>query len=159
LPRLAMADPAPLLHQELSVLPVGLQIQRGDNLIVHQNRKSEIAENTFGLGHIGLELVAVAEDELAALALDDEGIERRENVDERRRCALAFALQRRWVRPMLLLAGALDRDRHQLLLSHAGLDGAAHRGLARRIEMADRVETDHALGAQAAIEQIASDFA
>src|SRR5262245_22235434 len=76
---LAGADPVPLLHEQLLVLAVGLQIECGDNLIVDQNGKRKIAENAFGLGHIGLELVAVAEDELAALALDDEGIEGREN--------------------------------------------------------------------------------
>src|SRR5215475_8381534 len=81
---LARTDPVPLLHQQLLVLAVCLQVERGDDLIIQQNGKREVAENTFGLGHIGLELVAITEDELAALALDDERIEGRENMDERR---------------------------------------------------------------------------
>src|ERR1700754_4844272 len=141
--RLAGADPAPLLHEQLPVLAVGLEVKCGYDLIVDQNRKREMAETALGLGHIGLELVAVAEDELAALALDDEGIEGRKNMDERRCRALAFALQRLRPRPMLLLAGALDCDRHQLLLAHPRLDDAAHRGLARRVEVTDRIQAHH----------------
>ena len=51
--------------------------------------------------------------------------------------------------PMLLLAGALERDRHQLPAAHPRLDQAPDRGLARRIEMADRIQADDALRAQA----------
>src|SRR5689334_8945972 len=42
--RPALADPIPLLHQKLPVLPVGLDIQRGDDLLADQDRQGEIAE-------------------------------------------------------------------------------------------------------------------
>src|ERR1700752_809062 len=56
---LAGSDPAPLLHEQLPVRAVGLEVKCGDDLIINQNRERKIAENTFGLGHIGLELVAI----------------------------------------------------------------------------------------------------
>ncbi len=49
---------------------------------------------------------------------------------------------------------ALERDRHQLLAAHACADDLVDRGLHRRVEVADRIETNDALRAQRAIEQI-----
>ena len=59
---------------------------------------------------------------------------------------------------MLLLAGAFERDRHHFLAPHPRLDQAPHRRLARRIEMADRIQADDALRAQRAVEQIGGDL-
>src|SRR6267142_2139586 len=81
-PRGALADPAPFLHQKLLVLPVGLEIDGGDDVFADQHRQREIAEQALVLGHIGLEPMAVAEEQFGALALDDQGIERRENVHQ-----------------------------------------------------------------------------
>src|SRR5215467_7634517 len=80
---LARAHPIPLLDQQFPVLPVGLQIERGDNLLAKKNRQGEITELAFGLRHIGLEAMLVIEDEMGALALDDQGIEGRQDVHER----------------------------------------------------------------------------
>src|SRR3954452_24889125 len=55
---------------------------------------------------------------------------------------------------MLLLAGALDHDGNQLLATNALLDQTADCGLARRVEMADRIQADDALRAQRPIEQV-----
>ncbi|HET9469547.1 MAG TPA: hypothetical protein VFO24_00480, partial [Usitatibacter sp.] len=67
------------------------------------------------LRHIGLEQVLVAEDEMGSLALDDQGIERRQNVH-----AFTAAIRGRFQslrpRPMLLLAGAFECDRNQFLV-------------------------------------------
>ncbi len=60
---------------------------------------------------------------------------------------------------MLLLPGVLNRDRHQFLAAYARLDQPAHRRLARRVEMADRIKADNALRAQPAVEQISGGFA
>src|SRR4051812_33565933 len=79
---LALPDPGPFLHQQLLRLPIGLEIERGDDLVADQNGECEIAELALGLRHIGFEQMIVAEDEIGALALDDQGIERREDVDE-----------------------------------------------------------------------------
>src|ERR1700730_320414 len=76
-----LANPIPFLQQQFSVLAVGLQIDRGDDIISHQHRQREIAEHPLLLRHIGLEAMAVAEEQFGSLALDDEGIERREDVD------------------------------------------------------------------------------
>ena len=59
---------------------------------------------------------------------------------------------------MLLLAGAFERDRHQFLAAHARLDQAPDRRLARRVEMADRIEADEPLRTQRAVEQIGRGF-
>ena len=59
---------------------------------------------------------------------------------------------------MLLLAGALDCDRHQLLAANPLLDQLQDLRLAWRIEMTDRIETDEALCAQRALKQIEGDF-
>src|SRR5882672_5055710 len=80
---LALADPGPLLHQELPVLPVGLEIERGDDVAADQDRQREIAELAFLLRHISLEAVLVVEEQMRPLALDDQRIERREDVHER----------------------------------------------------------------------------
>src|SRR5260370_2901177 len=79
---LALADPIPFLQQELLVRPVGLEIERRDDVLSDQDRQCEIAELAFVLRHIGLEAVLVVEDEMRPLALDDQGIERREDVRE-----------------------------------------------------------------------------
>ena len=49
-------------------------------------------------------------------------------------------------------------DLHQFPAAHPGLDQPPDRSLARRAEMTDRVETDEALRAQGAVEQIGRSF-
>ena len=88
--------------------------------------------------------MAIAEEQFGALALDNQGIERREDMHELRG-ALVCALQRLGRHPMLLLAGAFERDRNQFAAADARLDQFPDRRLARRIEMADRIEADRAL--------------
>src|SRR6266487_4506469 len=112
-PRRALADPAPFLHQQFLVLAVGLQIDRGNDVLPHQDRQREIAEQALILWHIGLEAVTVIEEQFGALALDNKRIERREDVHR----AIALTCRRRSIRlqhlgprPVLLLAGAFERD-------------------------------------------------
>src|SRR5437016_2769846 len=97
---LAPADPGPLLHQEFPVLPVGLEIERGDDVLADQDRQREIAELAFLLRHIGLEAMLVVEEQMRPLALDDQGIERREDVHER---ASAPGIERRVLERRLIL--------------------------------------------------------
>ena len=59
---------------------------------------------------------------------------------------------------MLLLARAFERDRHQRAAAHPCFDQAPDGRLARRIQMADRIQADDALRAQGAIEQIDKGF-
>src|SRR5437879_1569134 len=118
-PRRALADPAPFLHQQFLVLAVGLEVDGGDDVFADQNRQREIAEHAFFLRHIGLEAVTVVEEQFGALALDDQGIERREDVHRAiARFSWRVCLQHFRPDPMLLLAGAFERDRHQFLAPH-----------------------------------------
>ena len=133
------ADPAPFLHQEFAVLPVGFQIDGGDDLLAGQHRQGKIAELALLLWHIGFETVAVVEEQFGALALDHQRIERRENVHQFG-CRGASVFQRLGTRPVLLLAGILEPDRHQFPGPYPRLDQAPDRGLARCIEMTDRIE-------------------
>ena len=70
----------------------------------------------------------------------------------------SIRLQHLGPRPMLLLAGAFERDRRQFLAPHPRFDQAPHRRLARRVEMADGIQTDEPLRAQRAVEQVGGDF-
>ena len=88
----------------------------------------------------------IVEEQMRPLALDDEWVERREDVHQFGRIA-AGALQRRRFSPMLLPARAFERDRHQLFAAHPCLDQAPDRRLARRIQMADRIQAHNALRA------------
>src|SRR5579871_1230327 len=150
-PRLALgalagADPIPLLHQELLVLPVGLEIQRCDDVLADQNRQREIAELALWLRYIGFEQMVVIEEQVRALALDDQRIERREDMHE---LVISLRRHREQLRrgPMLLLARPLDGDADELAAPDPGIDQTPHGLLAGCIEMADRIERDHALRA------------
>ena len=68
--RFDYVDVVPFLDQELALLAVGLEIDRGDDVVAHQHRQREITELRFSFRHIGLEAVFVVEEELQALALD-----------------------------------------------------------------------------------------
>src|ERR1700747_2006578 len=135
---LAFAHPVPFLHQEFFVLPVSLQIERGDDVLANQDRQREIAELALWLWHIGLEAVLIAEEEMRAPALDNKRIERRENVHDPRRRALVGEHGRRG--PMLLLARAFQRNTDKLPSPQPPRDRARDVLLARRIEMADRIQ-------------------
>src|SRR6185437_428941 len=76
----AAADPVPLLQQQLALPAIGLEIDGGNDLVADQHRQREISEQPLLLWHIGLEAMAIAKKQFAALALDDERIERREDV-------------------------------------------------------------------------------
>src|SRR3954462_2622970 len=64
----ALADPAPFLHQEFLCLAVGLEIDSGDDVFADHDRQREIAEQALFLGHIGLETMAVVEEQFGTLA-------------------------------------------------------------------------------------------
>src|SRR5579862_6670645 len=99
-----------------------------------QNRQREIAVATLCLGQIGFEKVLIIEDQMRPLALDDQRIERRKNMHAFSR-TVADGFQHLGFCPMLLLAGALKRNRHQFLAANARLDQMPYSLLARCVEM------------------------
>src|SRR3979490_2717546 len=96
---LAVADPAPLLHQQFPASAIGLEIERGDDIVACQHRQREIAEHPLFLWHVRLETMLVIEEKMRALALDDQRVERREDVNQLR-AGFAGVLQRLKARPM-----------------------------------------------------------
>src|SRR5258708_1414275 len=120
---LALADPAPFLHQELLVLPIGLEIQRGDDVAADHDRQREIAELALFLWHVSLEAVFVVEERVRPLALDDQRIEGREDVHERSPLApiILIISQLSRPRPRRALGRAFKRARPQSLAPHPPL--------------------------------------
>src|SRR5262245_25210645 len=78
----ALADPGPLLDAQLLLLAVGLEVDGGDDLVAEEHGEREIAEASLRLGDVGLEDVVVVEEESQPLALQDQRIEGREDVDQ-----------------------------------------------------------------------------
>src|SRR5262249_11325112 len=81
--RLAFADPRPFLHQQFLIRAVRFDVERSDDLVADQHRQREIAIDALFLRHISFEQMVVAEEELQPLALNDQRIERRENMRQR----------------------------------------------------------------------------
>src|SRR5579883_818304 len=152
-PGRALARPRPFLDEQSLLLPIRLQIDDCDDFVVDQGRQREIAEDALFLWRIGLETVVVIEEQLQALALDDQRIEGRQDMSDRA-VRLDGRLDRRRLGPMLDLAGAVDRYRREPALANPRLDKPADSRLARRVEMTDGIEADHALRAQGAVEQV-----
>ena len=74
-------DPVPALHQKLLPLPVGLQVEAGNDPIPDQNRAHEIAEHPLVLWDVSFEAILVIEEEPESLALDDQRVERRQDMN------------------------------------------------------------------------------
>ena len=96
-----------LLHQQLAGRAVGLEVERRHDAVAHQHRQGEIAELALGRRDIGFEDVVIAEEQLEPLALDDQRIEGREDVDQARRLA-GGGVERLRARPS---AGPFQRPR------------------------------------------------
>ena len=77
----AVVDPGPLLDQEPAAGAVGLEVDRRGDAVADEDRQGEVAELPFRGRDIGLEAVVVVEEGGEALALDDERVEGREDVD------------------------------------------------------------------------------
>lgn len=78
-------EPGPLLDQQFLPLPVRFEVERRHHPVAGENRQREIAQHPFAGRHIGLEAMLVAEKQGEALALDDQRIEGRQDMDKARR--------------------------------------------------------------------------
>ena len=67
-------------------------------------------------------------------------------------------IERLGPRPVLQLSGPFELDRHQLPAPCSGLDQSPHGRLARRVEIAGRVDAHDSLRAQRTVEQIVQDL-
>src|SRR5688572_29312082 len=63
-PARALADPGPLLHQQLLPLAICLEIDRGDHRVADQHWLGKVAEAPFLLRDVCLEAVLVVEEEM-----------------------------------------------------------------------------------------------
>jgi hypothetical protein len=101
--------------------------------------------------------VLVAEEKLQPLALQDERIERIQDVNQLA-VRLRDGIERLGPRPMLQLAGAVKLDWRQLPAAGSRGDQPPHRLLAPGVEMADGIQADDALRAQRAVQQVFQDI-
>src|SRR5579863_3698489 len=117
----ALADPGPFLNQQGLVGAIRLQVDRSDDFIADEHGQGEIAEDAFLFGNIGFETMIVVEEKLQLLALNDQRIEGRKNMNQRlwRRRS---RLERLRLGPMLDFPGAFDRDGNEQALAHSGFD-------------------------------------
>ena len=76
------AEPGPLLQQQLALLPVGLEIDERDDFVADQHGQGEVAELPLLLGNVCLEAMLVVEEQMQPLALMDQRVERRQDMDE-----------------------------------------------------------------------------
>src|SRR5947209_2523939 len=68
----AFDDPVPLLLQQRGALAVGLEVDRGDDVLTRKHRQRGIAEHPLLFGDISLEAMRLAEKLFGAPALDDQ---------------------------------------------------------------------------------------
>ena len=103
--------------------------------------------------------VLVVEEQLQPLALDDQRVERREDVHRRSVAPARSAAARAppAVAQCSVLPAPSIATGTSSAAAHAPLDQLSHRGLARRVEVADGIEADDALRAQRAVEQVVVD--
>ena len=126
------------MHQQLSVLAICLEVDRCDYLVAEEHRQSEISEHPLLLGDIGLETVLVIEEELEPLALNDQRVERREDMNE---TAGLFGNGVEGVRSGKMLGAfrTFDRDRDELPAPQPRLDDLTDGRFSPGIEMADGI--------------------
>src|SRR5262245_46558072 len=103
----------------------------------------EVAEAALFLRHIRFEAMLIVEEQQQALALQDQGIERREDMNAVARSG-GRAVDGLRPRPVLE-RGAFDADAHELSAPRPRLDEPADRRLASGVEVADRVQADESL--------------
>src|SRR5215203_3024380 len=134
------SNPRPSLHQQLSVLAICLEVDRCDYLVAEEHRQSEITEHPLLLGDIGLETVLVIEEELEPLALNDQRVERREDMNE---TAGLFGNDVEGLRSGKMLGAfrTFDRDRDELPAPQPRLDDLTDGSFSPGIEMADGIKT------------------
>ena len=81
---IAFAHPMPGLNEKAFLFPVGFQIKTGDNLVADQNRQGEIAKLALLLRYIDLKDMVIIEEGACALSLNDQRVERRQDMRQRR---------------------------------------------------------------------------
>ena len=145
------------LGSTLLLLAICLEIDGGDDFVVHEYGQGKVAEQPLVLGQIRLEAVLIVEEELQPLALDDERVERRQDMD-RLFSRLGVDVERFGARPMFHFRYSLERNRHQLFAVHSGFDQLPDGRLAFGVEMADRIEAHEPLRSQRPVEQIFADL-
>src|SRR5271167_4469084 len=75
------ADPVPALYQKFLPRPIGLEVQGGNDPISDQNRATEIAKYALVLGNVSFKAIFVIEEKPEAFALDDQRVERGQNMN------------------------------------------------------------------------------
>src|SRR5882762_6267325 len=147
----AIADPGPLLHQQPLPLAIGLEIDDGDDFVPDEHGLCEVAEQPLVLGDVGFEAMRVVEEQMQPLALMDERVEGRQDVDVLMR-GIEGGVERLGPRPVLQRSGSFELDGQQLIAAHSGLDQSSHGRLAPGVQIAGRINADDTLRSQRTVE-------
>jgi hypothetical protein len=119
---------------------IALQVEAGNDAIPDQNRAHEIAEQPLLFGNVGFEAILVVEEEAQSLALDDERVEGRQDVNLfPRRSRNGFDGIR--THPVQRFARPCHPYGYQLLATDSRFKQTTHRRPARRVLTADRFQT------------------
>src|SRR6267378_3171595 len=105
----AIADPGPALQQQLPALAIGLEIDDGGDFVPDEHGLGEVAEPPLVLGDVSLEAVLVVEEQMQPLALMDERVEGRQDVDPLMG-GIEGGIERLGPRPVLQLSGPFELD-------------------------------------------------
>src|SRR6185437_16148678 len=121
-------------------------------------RAGEISEHALMGRKIGLEAMLVVEEELQPLTLQDQGIERRKNMDSHG-VGFGLKIERLGSRPMPGVTRALEVNSHELAAASLQIDHTPDRGPACDTSIADRIQADESLRPQCPLEDIAQRLA
>src|SRR5215472_15379668 len=122
-------DPGPTLHPEFLPRSVGLEVKRSNHPIPDQNRTNEIPKYALVPGNVSFEAILVIEEQPESFALDDQRVERGQDVN----------LFLRWIGngieglragPVQCVARAFQLHRDQFLPADSRLQQARHGWLA-----------------------------
>src|SRR5690606_24143113 len=81
--RAGRGEPVPGLDQQFARRAIGLQVESRHDIVADQHGQGEVAELALCLGDVSFEHVIIIEEEFQACPLNDDGVERIEDVYQR----------------------------------------------------------------------------
>jgi hypothetical protein len=153
----APADPLPALHQKLLPRPVGFEVEGGNDPIPDQDWANKIAKYPLVLGNVSFEAILVIEEEPESLALDDQRVEGRQDMNLFLR-RIGNGIESLQTDPVQRLARSFQLHGDQFLSTDSRLHQTPHGWFACSVQMTDRFHTHDPLRLQGTIQQVVQCF-